>query len=194
MSNGMERAPKDWQQGALVIRSRTWYASVMSNDEHAIDPTDPQSPGSFAVRLWHARNAVPLTQAEVAAIAGLQQSAIAHYEAGRREPSLANIRRLAWALGCGADYLLATRRGTDEAYRDDGYVTDAQAAAREDLSPAGARKALLEHLATGMHAALISGDLETARVAHGALGCLLAAPGGKTDVIDLAAERDRRNA
>lgn len=194
MSNALERAPNGWQTIALVGCQRTCYAYVMSNDDRDISVAD--APGSFAARLFHARSAIPLTQEALADMAGLQQSAIAHYEAGRREPSLANLRRLVWALGGDADYILATRRGVDEPYRQDGYADGARPAGAASAplpdGPADVRGALIQHLATGLHAALISGDLEASRIAHGALGCLLAAPGGKTTVVDLATERARR--
>ncbi len=89
----------------------------MSDTDTQSREPDIENPGSFASRLYLARNALGLTQEQVAERAGLQQSTIAHYEAGRREPSLGNVRRLIWALGCGADYLMATRPGTDDDYR-----------------------------------------------------------------------------
>lgn len=101
---------------SLALTNSPWYASVMTNDDQVIAAADLENPGSFAVRLWHARSAVPMTQEELAQRSGLQQSAVAHYEAGRREPSVTNLRRLVLALGCGADYLLATRPETDADY------------------------------------------------------------------------------
>lgn len=103
------------------------YGFAMSDNEHEIDKPEAEieNPGSFAVRLFHARGAHPptgLTQAQLAERAGLQQSTIAHYESGRREPSLANLRRLVWATGQSADYLLATRPGTDADYRPDAAI------------------------------------------------------------------------
>jgi transcriptional regulator with XRE-family HTH domain len=102
----------------------------MSNDHDTPSPeAETENPGSFATRLFHARGAHPpdgLTQEELAERAGLQQSAISHYEAGRREPNLANLRRLVWALGESADYLLATRRGTDDCYREEGVAAERQ--------------------------------------------------------------------
>lgn len=173
------------------MATSTCYASVMSNDDRDISPADDL--GSFAARLALARSAAQLTQEALAELAGLQQSAVAHYEAGRREPSLANLRNLVWALGCGADYLLATRRGTDEAYRRDGYADGARspAPAAQQADP---RTLLLGQLAEGMQAALAAGDVEAARVAHDALGRLMGPRGeGSGAVADLAAERARRN-
>lgn len=58
------------------------------------------------VRLREARVSQGLTQAELAKRTGLQPCAIAHFEAGRRTPSMANFIRLVNALGCSADWML----------------------------------------------------------------------------------------
>jgi transcriptional regulator with XRE-family HTH domain len=60
----------------------------------------------FGELLRTAREAKGLTQAELAQRAGFQPSAIAHFEAGRRTPSLDNFRRLADALAVTLDFLL----------------------------------------------------------------------------------------
>jgi transcriptional regulator with XRE-family HTH domain len=60
----------------------------------------------FGEMLRKAREEKGLTQAEFAQRAGFQPSAIAHFEAGRRSPSLDNLRRLADALSVTIDYLL----------------------------------------------------------------------------------------
>lgn len=57
-------------------------------------------------RLRSARDVRGLTQAEVAEITGLKPSAVSHFEAGRRAPSLANLVRLSRALHVSADKLL----------------------------------------------------------------------------------------
>ena len=46
------------------------------------------------------------SQAELAGAAGLQQSALSHYENGARRPSFTNLRRLASALHVTTDYLV----------------------------------------------------------------------------------------
>jgi len=46
------------------------------------------------------------SQADLADAAGLQQSALSHYENGTRRPSFTNLRRLASALGVSTDYLV----------------------------------------------------------------------------------------
>ncbi len=102
------------------------YAFAMSNDEHEIDKPEAEieNPGSFATRLYHARGALDFTQEQLAERSGLQQSTIGHYEAGRREPNLTNLRRLVWATGSDADYLLATRPGVDDCYRESAVVNE----------------------------------------------------------------------
>ena len=97
---------------------------------------DTENPGAFPTRLYLARTAAHLTQEELAERAGVPggQSTIAHYECGRREPTVANLRRITWALDCGADYLLATRRGTDDCYREPGAESVAAVPATDPLA------------------------------------------------------------
>jgi transcriptional regulator with XRE-family HTH domain len=60
----------------------------------------------FPARLRKAREIRDLSQSELAKIAGLKQSAVSHFESGRRQPSFHNLRRLADALKVPADFLL----------------------------------------------------------------------------------------
>jgi transcriptional regulator with XRE-family HTH domain len=60
----------------------------------------------FAARLRAARCRRRLPQGEVAERAFLDPSAISHFEGGHRAPSLANLRKLALAVGVSTDYLL----------------------------------------------------------------------------------------
>lgn len=61
----------------------------------------------FPDRLRHAREEISrLSQSELAERAGLQPSAVSHFETGRRSPSFDNLKRLADALGVTTDYLL----------------------------------------------------------------------------------------
>ena len=76
-------------------------------------------PKIFSERLRSTREKRALSQGEVAERAGLQASAISHFETGTRKPSFDNLRRLADALEVTTDYLL-------------GRVTDAQALAGAD--------------------------------------------------------------
>lgn len=69
-------------------------------------------PPTFAARLKKQRENRELTQSDLARLAGLQPSAIAHFEAGRRKPSFDNVRSLAKALSISADYLLGSSAPT----------------------------------------------------------------------------------
>jgi transcriptional regulator with XRE-family HTH domain len=61
----------------------------------------------FPDRLRHARETLrKLSQSELAERAGLQPSAISHFETGRRSPSFDNLKHLADALDVTTDYLL----------------------------------------------------------------------------------------
>lgn len=65
------------------------------------------SPSSiFPGRLRTAREYRGLTQGELAKQAGLQSSAVSHFETGARKPSFDNLRRLADTLDVTTDYLL----------------------------------------------------------------------------------------
>ena len=60
----------------------------------------------FPARLRTARDKRGLNQNDLAKRAGLQASAISHFETGTRKPSFDNLRRLADALDVTTDYLL----------------------------------------------------------------------------------------
>ena len=81
------------------------------------ESTNPSQ--AFPGRLRAAREKRGLSQGDLATRAGLQASAISHFETGTRKPSFDNLRRLADALEVTTDYLL-------------GRVTDAQALAGAD--------------------------------------------------------------
>ena len=69
----------------------------------------PKSSGeseAFGPRLRRERDKRGLNQAQLADRAGLQPSAVSHFESGRRAPSFENLKRLADALGVTIDYLL----------------------------------------------------------------------------------------
>ena len=61
---------------------------------------------AFPRRLRTARAARSLSQSELARGAGLQASAVSHFETGTRRPSFDNLKRLADALRVTTDYLL----------------------------------------------------------------------------------------
>lgn len=65
------------------------------------------SPSSeFSDRLRQARERRGFSQAQLAEKAGLQPTAISHFENGRRSPSFDNLRALADALNVATDDLL----------------------------------------------------------------------------------------
>lgn len=102
-------------EGATVclrIRIFILYHNVVSKSN------DPSF--IFPERLRTARKKRNLRQGNLAARAGLQTSAISHFETGTRKPSFDNLRRLADALDVTTDYLL-------------GRVTDTQALAGTDV-------------------------------------------------------------
>jgi len=61
---------------------------------------------TFPKRLKEVREMRGLNQAELAKKAGLQSTAISHFETGGRAPSFDNLRRLADALNVATDYLI----------------------------------------------------------------------------------------
>tara|TARA_R110002124_G_scaffold153244_1_gene320207 strand:- start:2320 stop:2640 length:321 start_codon:yes stop_codon:yes gene_type:complete len=80
--------------------------------------------GSFGERLRQTREMRELSQSDLARLAGMQPSAIAHFEAERRKPSFDNIRALAQALKVTADYLLGATTETATAFRDEAKLSD----------------------------------------------------------------------
>ena len=79
---------------------------------------------TFADRLQKIRDDRKLSQSDLARKAGLQPSAIAHFEAGRRRPSFANIRTLALALDVSTDYLLGAGQSGTTAFRNEEKLSD----------------------------------------------------------------------
>lgn len=79
----------------------------------------------FFERLREARELRGLSQSDLAQRAGLQPSALSHFETGGRKPSFDNLRRLADALEVSTDFLLGRRDdpkavgpGFDAVFRD----------------------------------------------------------------------------
>ena len=60
----------------------------------------------FPTRLRTAREHRELSQGELADRAGLQASAVSHFETAGRKPSFDNLKKLADALNISTDYLL----------------------------------------------------------------------------------------
>lgn len=61
---------------------------------------------TFADRLRFVREMREMSQSDLGRKAGLDASAIAHFEAGRREPSFDSLRSLCKGAMVSADYLL----------------------------------------------------------------------------------------
>ncbi|MDR9750081.1 helix-turn-helix transcriptional regulator [Pseudomonas sp. SZMC_28357] len=77
-------------------------------------PPHPSPSEVFPNRLRTAREYRGLNQAELAKNAGMQPSAISHFETGTRKPSFDNLRILADSLDVTTDYLL----GRVEEFKD----------------------------------------------------------------------------
>lgn len=67
----------------------------------------------FAKRMRFAREMRQLTQSQLANAAGIDQTVIAHIEAGRRMPGAENLRALCKGLVVSADYLLGLSERVD---------------------------------------------------------------------------------
>ena len=74
---------------------------------------------NFPSRLRGTREKRALSQTELARRAGLQPSAVSHFETGTRKPSFDNLRRLADALDVTTDYLLGRARSDQTIVRAD---------------------------------------------------------------------------
>ena len=70
----------------------------------------PATSRIFRERLRAARDRWGWTQSDLARAAGLQPSALSHYESGARRPSFTNLSRLAAALEVSTDYLVGHER------------------------------------------------------------------------------------
>ena len=84
----------------------------------------PDAPDPFPMRLRETREQRELEQASLSALSGIPATSISHFEAGRRRPSLANLRNLADALKVSIDYLLGRTDNPDAhvdavAFRDE---------------------------------------------------------------------------
>lgn len=80
------------------------------------------APGKFAERLKRIRIKRKLTQAELARAAGMQPSAIAHFEADRRKPGYDSLIALANGLMVSVDTLLGAELRTT-AFRHEERLT-----------------------------------------------------------------------
>ncbi|MER8900767.1 helix-turn-helix transcriptional regulator [Mesorhizobium sp. M0772] len=67
----------------------------------------------FNKRLREARDLRGLSQAQLAAKAGLPPASVSHFESGPRKPSFDNLKALAKALDVTTDYLLGRSETPD---------------------------------------------------------------------------------
>jgi transcriptional regulator with XRE-family HTH domain len=93
----------------------------------------------FPARLRQARELRDLSQGELAEKAGMQASAISHFETGGRKPSFDNLRRLADALDVTTDFLVGrvtdvgATAAADRLHRDIQKLKDSDRSFTEDL-------------------------------------------------------------
>ena len=101
----------------------------------------------FPERLRTAREKRGFNQGDLAQRAGLQPSAISHFETGTRKPSFDNLRRLADALDVTTDYLLGRVKeldglaGADRLHRHYDRLTSDDRDVAESLMELLAKKA-----------------------------------------------------
>jgi transcriptional regulator with XRE-family HTH domain len=76
--------------------------------------SDPEDPASAADLLRSARGRAALSQADLAARAGVPRTMVSAYERDLRQPSLLTLRRLVGAAGFDLRVHLAPRSGADE--------------------------------------------------------------------------------
>lgn len=83
----------------------------MTETQRKIREAHFKSPATvFKRRLKARRRELGMTQAGLAAKAGISPTAICHYEAGAREPSSDTLIRLCEALKISMDYLFGKKR------------------------------------------------------------------------------------
>jgi transcriptional regulator with XRE-family HTH domain len=100
----------------------------------------------FPERLRAARDKRGLNQGDLAKRAGLQASAISHFETGTRKPSFDNLRRLADALDVTTDFLLGRVKldglaGADKLHRHYDRLTSDDRDVADSLMEMLAKKA-----------------------------------------------------
>ena len=81
----------------------------------------PGGADPFPARLREVRERGGLEQAELSVLSGIPATSISHFEAGRRKPSLVNLRNLADALKVSVDYLLGRTNNPRGACRRRGF-------------------------------------------------------------------------
>ena len=102
----------------------------------------------FSKRLQERRNALDLSQEELAKKAKLQATAISHFETGGRKPSFDNLRNIADALETTVDYLMGRTdshgvvlAAGDQLYRDYEKLSDRDRKMAREMMASLARRA-----------------------------------------------------
>ena len=101
----------------------------------------------FPERLRAARELREFNQSKLGDRAGLQASAVSHFETGARKPSFENLKRLADALDVTTDYLLgrvddpAGLAGAEKIHRHLGELSGSDRKTAEDMIELLARRA-----------------------------------------------------
>lgn len=104
--------------------------------------SERESADPFPARLRETRERRELEQAQLSALSGIPATSISHFEAGRRKPSLVNLRNLAEALQVSIDYLLG-RTANPEAHVDAAAFRDEHLYSERDRRLLEEFKALL---------------------------------------------------
>jgi len=106
----------------------------------------------FSKRLQERRDALDLSQEELAKAAKLQATAISHFETGARKPSFDNLRKLADALETTVDYLMGRTDSRDAAlavgdqlYRDYEKLSARDRETAREMMASLARRAERDH-------------------------------------------------
>jgi transcriptional regulator with XRE-family HTH domain len=99
----------------FAAKKKRQSPAELVNNNYTIPSTSRQLAMAdiFSERLKAVRERRGYSQADLAKKAGLQATAISHFETGGRSPSFDNLRRLSDALNVSTDYLMG-RSETEE--------------------------------------------------------------------------------
>ena len=93
--------------GLADPRSEYTQKSIIRQVQYVDIDMTKTDPRSFEVRLRRARLELrKINQSELATLAGIPATSIAHFEGGSRRPSFDSLRKIAGALNVTTDYLL----------------------------------------------------------------------------------------
>ena len=131
------------KKGGIRSRQQSLYANVNNESTLMAD--------IFSERLKAVRERRGMSQADLAKKAGLQPTAISHFETGTRSPSFDNLRKLTDALNVSTDYLRGRSEKEEMMGPDsDSLFRDIEKLSEEDLEAMRMMKdALLKRKAGG---------------------------------------------